>query len=180
MARISHGDGSFALADLGGLGPGTVIEAGVLVFNPQHLVLGRDVYVGHRTFLDADTRGGITLGDEVWVGPDSYMHGAGGITVGAQTGLGPRTMILTSVHASTPYPAPITSAALEFGPVDIGEGCDIGMGAIILPGVRIGAGVQVGAGAVVTEDLPDGAVAAGVPARAHRFRDGSPGATQQE
>jgi acetyltransferase-like isoleucine patch superfamily enzyme len=179
MAPKSHGDGSFALEDLGGLGPDTVIEPGVLVFNPAHLVLGRGVYVGHRTLLEADTRGGITLGDEVWVGPDSYMHGAGGIAIGARTGLGPRTMILTSVHAPTPYPAPITSGPLEFGPVEIGEGCDIGMGAIILPGVRIGAGVQVGAGAVVSEDLPDGAVAAGVPARARRFRDGSPGDPQQ-
>lgn len=37
--------------------------------------------------------------------------------------------------------------------------------------MRIGQGVQVGAGSVVTEDLPDFAVAAGVPARVLRFRE---------
>jgi acetyltransferase-like isoleucine patch superfamily enzyme len=114
------------------------------------------------------------VADGVWIGPDSYLNSAGGITIGAQTGLGPRTTILTSVHRETPFPTPITSAPLEFGAVHIGAGCDIGVGAVILPGVRIGDGVQVGAGAVVSRDLPDGAVAAGVPARVMRFRAGSP------
>jgi len=40
----------------------------------------------------------------------------------------------------------------------------------VMDGVRLGRGVVVGAGAVVTSDLPDGAVAAGVPARVLRVR----------
>jgi acetyltransferase-like isoleucine patch superfamily enzyme len=47
----------------------------------------------------------------------------------------------------------------------IGYGADIGMDASILPGVRIGRQAIVGAGAVVTQDVPDYAVVAGVPAR---------------
>jgi acetyltransferase-like isoleucine patch superfamily enzyme len=43
-----------------------------------------------------------------------------------------------------------------------------------MDGVRIGRDVVVGAGAVVTEDLPDGVVAVGVPARVVRKRDPSP------
>ena len=46
----------------------------------------------------------------------------------------------------------------------------IGVGAVVLPGVRIGKGAQIGAGAVVREDVPDFAVAAGVPARVSRMR----------
>jgi acetyltransferase-like isoleucine patch superfamily enzyme len=46
----------------------------------------------------------------------------------------------------------------------------IGSGAIILCGVRIGEGALVGAGAVVTKDVPAGATAAGVPARARLGR----------
>ena len=42
----------------------------------------------------------------------------------------------------------------------------IGSGAVIMCGVRIGAGALVGAGAVVTRDVEQGAVVAGVPARA--------------
>ena len=41
---------------------------------------------------------------------------------------------------------------------------------VVLPGVGIGRGGQVGAGAVVTGDLPDFAVATGVPARVRRLR----------
>lgn len=41
----------------------------------------------------------------------------------------------------------------------------IGSNVTILPGVTIGKNAFIGAGAVVTSDIPDGAVAAGVPAR---------------
>ena len=46
----------------------------------------------------------------------------------------------------------------------------IGHGAVLLPGVKIGAGAAIGAGAVVSKDVPDFAVAVGVPARVIRFR----------
>jgi UDP-2-acetamido-3-amino-2,3-dideoxy-glucuronate N-acetyltransferase len=41
----------------------------------------------------------------------------------------------------------------------------IGSNVTIVPGVTIGEGALVGAGAVVTKDVPDYAVVAGVPAR---------------
>ena len=50
------------------------------------------------------------------------------------------------------------------GGVKIGELTHIGIGASILPGISIGAGCTVGAGSVVLRDIPDHAVAYGVPA----------------
>jgi acetyltransferase-like isoleucine patch superfamily enzyme len=49
--------------------------------------------------------------------------------------------------------------------VEIGAFATIGTNATILPRIKIGQGAFVGAGAVVTRDVPDGRVVAGVPAR---------------
>lgn len=175
MAPRSHGSGRFAPGDLGRCGEGTVIEEGVLVFNPGHVHLGANVYVGHRAMLKGDTRGELRIEDGAWIGQDCYFHSAGGIRIGERVGVGPRVMILTSTHEETAWPAPIIDAPLRFAAVDVGAGCDIGIGAVLLPGTRLGTGVQVGAGAVVRGEVPDGAVVAGVPAEVIRMRPGAAG-----
>jgi len=54
--------------------------------------------------------------------------------------------------------------------VVLGHDVWIGHGAVILPGVCIGTGAAIGAGAVVSKDVPDFAIAVGVPARVIRYR----------
>lgn len=49
--------------------------------------------------------------------------------------------------------------------IEIMDNCFLGMGATILPGVRVGPNAIVAAGAVVTKDVPPGAVVGGVPAK---------------
>lgn len=51
------------------------------------------------------------------------------------------------------------------GQIVVGDNVFVGMGALILPNVRIGSNCIVGAHAVVTKDVPDGAIVAGNPAR---------------
>jgi len=51
------------------------------------------------------------------------------------------------------------------GNTTVGAAAEIGSGAITLPGTTVGDGAIVGAGAVVTQDLPSGCTAVGVPAR---------------
>lgn len=52
-----------------------------------------------------------------------------------------------------------------FGRIQIGNNCHIGTNVFIMPGVTIGNNVVIGCGAVVTRNIPDNSVVAGVPAR---------------
>ena len=56
------------------------------------------------------------------------------------------------------------------GGIVIDDDALLSYGVIVLSGVRIGKGAVIGAGSVVTRDVPDGAIAAGVPARVIRMR----------
>lgn len=52
-----------------------------------------------------------------------------------------------------------------FGRIVVGDNVHIGWNAIIMPNVTIGNNCIIGAGSVVTKDIPDNSVAAGVPAK---------------
>ena len=54
---------------------------------------------------------------------------------------------------------------IKYGRIEVGEEAFIGTRSIIMPGVRIGNHSVVGAGSVVTKNVPDYTVVAGVPAR---------------
>ena len=94
----SHGNGSFRPEDFRALGPDCVFETGALVFHPENISLGRNVYVGHYAILKGYYRNELRIGDETWIGQQVFMHAAGGLTIGARVGIGPAVKILTS-HA---------------------------------------------------------------------------------
>ena len=52
-----------------------------------------------------------------------------------------------------------------YGKIEIKNNVFVGAGAIIMYGVTIGANVIVAAGSIVTKDVPDGSVVAGIPAK---------------
>jgi acetyltransferase-like isoleucine patch superfamily enzyme len=166
----SHGSGEFRVEQFAECGDACVFEAGALVFHPENIRLGRNVYVGHQAILKGYYKNEMRIGDETWIGQHCFFHAAGGITIGARVGVGPGVKILTSTHAEAGRETPILFSPIAFAPVIIEDDADIGVGAVILPGVRVGRGAQVGAGAVVTEDVPAYAIVAGVPAKVLRMR----------
>jgi acetyltransferase-like isoleucine patch superfamily enzyme len=170
----SHGTGEFSSEQFASLGHNVVFETGVLVFHPENIEIGDNVYVGHNTILKGYYRNKMSIGSGTWIGQQCFFHSGGGITIGQNVGIGPGVKIITSYHAEQGIDLPILHSSIEFAPVSIGDDSDIGVGAIILPGVRIGIGVQIGAGAVVTHSIDDYAIAAGVPARILRYRNETP------
>lgn len=103
----------------------------------------------------------ITIGKNVFFNTGCSFQDRGGITIGDGTLIGMNVTIATLNHGlslesrSTTYPSPVT----------IGENVWIGSSATILPGVHIGNNAVVAAGAVVTKDVPEDSVVAGVPAK---------------
>ena len=166
----SHGSGLFEPSQFRSIGADCVFETGVLVFHPENITLGRNVYVGHYAILKGYYRNEMRVGDQTWIGQQCFFHSAGGISIGARVGVGPGVKILTSVHSEAGRETPVLFSPIETAPVVIEDDADLGVNSVILPGVTVGRGAIVGAGAVVTEDVPPYAVVAGVPARVLRMR----------
>lgn len=111
-----------------------------------------------------------------------HIKGRGPCSIGRYCAFGADVKIITSNHLidfpnlQCSLQRRIGACELDQarGPVVIGNNVWIGDSAIILTGVRIGDGAVIGAGAVVTRDLPDFAVAAGVPAKVLRLRFAAP------
>ncbi len=169
MAK-SHGNGALDIERLARLGKGVVLEAGVLIFHPEHIEIGDDVYVGHNTILKGYYKNTMEIGDGTWIGQQCFFHSAGGLKIGRNVGIGPAVKIITSHHNGTDTSSPILHTPIVFKPVVIEDNADIGTGAVILPGVAVGKGAQVGAGAVVSRDVASYTVVVGVPARMIRKR----------
>ena len=107
-----------------------------------HVFIENDVVVGDRCTIKCGVQlwDGITLGDDVFVGPNVTF-------------------------TNDPFPRSRVRPADGFPKTMVCRGASIGGGAVILPGVTIGADAMVGAGAVVTKDVPPGVVVVGNPAR---------------
>jgi acetyltransferase-like isoleucine patch superfamily enzyme len=166
----SHGTGEFSPMQLSRIGENVIFENGVLVFHPENIEMGSNIYIGHYTILKGYYQNRMVIGDNTWIGQQCFLHSAGGLIIGCAVGVGPGVKIVTSVHNLEELDKPILHSSIDFAPVQIGDDSDIGTGAIILPGVSIGRGVQIGAGAVVTSNIEDYAIAVGVPARIIRKR----------
>lgn len=163
----SHGSGKFTKRAFASIGENVIFESGVLVFHPENISLGDNVYIGHYAILKGYYKNKFLIGNNVWIGQGCFFHSAAGITIGNDVGIGPGVKIITSSHQLDENKAILHSSIVN-APVIIEDECDIGTGAILMPGVRIGRGAQVGAGAVVTKNVASYSVVAGVPAKVLR------------
>jgi acetyltransferase-like isoleucine patch superfamily enzyme len=168
---FSHGTGEIDLTIFRKLGRNVVFERGVLVFHPENIEIGDNVYVGHNAMLKGYFNNLMRIGSNSWIGQNCFFHGGGGITIGNYVGIGPGVQILTLTHVlDENLETPIIEREQEYKPVVIQDNCDIGVGTIILPGVTIGTSSMIGAGSVVTRDVEPYSVVAGNPARLIRKR----------
>jgi acetyltransferase-like isoleucine patch superfamily enzyme len=146
------------------------VEPEVVLKHPETMEIGDSVFIGAQTMIQGRFDGTCRIGNHVWIGPHSYFD-ARDLVLEDYVGWGPGAKVLGSSHTGNPIDLPIIVTELKIDPVVVGFGADIGTNATLLPGVHVGAHSIVGAGAVVTTDVPDYSIVAGVPAKVLRYRN---------
>lgn len=95
--------------------------------------------------------------------PPHLQHGLNGIIVSHYAHIGKDAWIAQQVTIGQ-------SIDQNVAP-QIGDNCIIGAGAKIIGGITIGDNVTIGANAVVTNDVPDNCIVAGIPAKIIKYKD---------
>lgn len=131
--------------------------------------------------IDARIEPGAIIRDKVIIGKGAVIMMGAVINIGAEIGegtmvdmnavVGARGKLGKRVHLGA---GAVVAGVLEppsMAPCEIEDNVLIGANAVILEGVRIGKGSVVAAGAVVTENVPEGVVVAGAPAKIVKYVD---------
>ena len=120
------------------IGKNTIINQGFEYYSPDRLCIGDSSHINRNCFIDA----------------------RGYCNIGSNTSISHEVLILTGTHDINSE-----NFAEIHKSVEIGDYVWIGARATILPGVSIGKGAVVAAGALVTKDIKDFEIVAGVPAK---------------
>lgn len=180
-------------AFLADLLPKGFVAASASVSHPD-LRCGKNVYIGDNVMVSCSQGGGcVELADRVQIYGDTFIEtGSGGVVlIGTGTHVQPgchlhahladirigRNVEIASGcgffpydHGTAPGTAIMDQPLTSKGGIIVGDGAWLGYRVTVLHGVTIGAGAVIAAGSVVVRDIPDNAIAAGVPAKVIKYR----------
>jgi acetyltransferase-like isoleucine patch superfamily enzyme len=146
--------------------PGVKLEIG----RDARVVLGRWSWLGNGCKVRAH-EGEIRIGAKTVLGQECTISAYQHVSIGRECIVADRVMLIDFDHGIVDVERPIRLQGIYKRDVRVGHNVWIGYGACVLRGVSVGDNAVIGTSAVVTEDVPPNAVAAGVPARVLRTRD---------
>lgn len=115
----------------------------------------------------------IIIGNNVSMTKNCYISCVDKIVIGDGVLMGVNSFITDNLHGNNGFEeleiAPSERELYSKGPVSIGNNVWLGRNVCVMPNVTIGNGTIVGANAVVTHDLPEACIAAGVPAKVIKY-----------
>src|SRR2546423_13527753 len=148
------------------VGPGTSIE----IDRGARLVLGRWSWIGHGCKIRVH-EGEVRIGAKTVMGQECTISAFQHVAVGRECVIADRVMLIDFDHGVVDVERPIRLQGIYKRDVNVGNNCWIGYGVCVLRGVTVGDNCVLGTSAVVTRDVPDNAVVAGIPARVIRMRE---------
>lgn len=172
VAKVSDNAAAYALArvhlrDVSVLGPRARCFGRPHLENAGRIDIGADFAVSSAfgaVLLATGEAGVLDIGDGVTVNYGTAISASAHVRIGRGVKIGPYCVI-----SDTEVPFPLASAADgPPRPIEIGDDVWLAGRVTVMPGVRIGAGAVVAAGSLVTSDIPERAVASGLPARVLR------------
>ncbi len=155
-------------------GRGCDVRAGLQLRLPREA----QFRVGEKCVIDRDATiecmGTLQIGARTIFGHHCTLAAKESLVIGEDCLIAEMVSIRDHDHRFDDYDVPIRMQGAICAPVSIGNNVWLAARVIVTKGITIGDGAIVGAGAVVTRDVPAGAIAAGVPARVIKMRPGSP------
>lgn len=154
-------------------GKDSLIAPGVKLHAPKYITVGKGSSILSHCIIEAyptnTHKPQLKIGNNVSLGEYSHITCANKITIGDGVLTGRFVLITDNSHGNNTKEvadiAPLARVVHSNGPVYIGENVWIGDKVTILPNVTIGKGCIIAANAVVTKDIPEYSVAAGIPAK---------------
>ena len=135
----------------------------------KNIVLGNTIYFGLHNQIYATGTGSesIIIGNNVHFNSNVMINAdfRGHIEIGSHCLIGPNVVFRTSNHVFSDRDILILDQGYKAGAIIVEDNVWIGANVSVIGSIKIGSGAIVGAGTVVTKDVPDYAIVAGVPAR---------------
>jgi len=133
--------------------------------------IGKGTHIHCDTIIETGEGGSLTIGSDTSIQPRCQFSAyKGSIMIGCGVQIAPNCAFYPYNHRFAPDGLIKKQSLQTKGGILIEDDAWLGFGVIVLDGVRIGKGAVVGAGAVVTHDIPDNAIAVGVPAKVVKMR----------
>ncbi|MGO4994965.1 acyltransferase [Jeotgalibaca porci] len=105
----------------------------------------------------------VKIGKGTFVNYNCFFDNNAEIVIGDNCSIAMNVLFCTSSHETSDSAR--RAGKVISGPINVGDGCWIGVKSTILPGVNIGEGCVIAAGSVVTKDCKPNSLYAGVPAK---------------
>jgi acetyltransferase-like isoleucine patch superfamily enzyme len=134
------------------------------------LRMGRWSWVGNDTKIRVH-EGEVSIGAKSVLGQECTISAFQHVSIGRECIVADRVMLIDFDHGIVEVDRPIRLQGIYKRDVKVGNNVWMGYGAAVLRGCTVGDNCVLGTYAVVTEDIPDNAVAGGVPAKVIRMRD---------